>query len=338
MNLWRYFKSLITICKIHKLVIIKLNLYIYENEHVTKSNLTFVTTKSIIMKSNILFLTVSLFAIISISSCNKEEKNVTISSDGVAIAYESQGKGKPAIIFVHGWTNPGRIWDEQMALFSPKYRSVAVDLAGSGKSGNNRAQWSMNAFSNDVIAVVNKLKLDQVVLVGFSMGAAVVVETANQIPDKVKGVVIVDNIQNPEIKIPSQMIPVMDSVMMDLLNNMTNEKLVAMGFYKNNQETNYAKVMNLYPDSVSKIGWKESLHENIKWMNEDCTNSLKKLKMPLHAINSDMQPTEVEIIRKYVPGFKAKIIKDTGHLVFWEKPDKFHQLLEESIQEFMGLD
>ena len=157
------------------------------------------------------------------------------------------------------------------------------------------------------------------------MGAAVVVEAANQIPDKVKGVVIVDAIQNPEINIPPQMVATIDSVMSDLLNNMTNEKLVAMGFYKNNQEINFSRVMNLYPDSVSRVGWLESLHENIKWSNEDCTNALKQLQVPLRAINSDMHPTEVEIIRKYVPEFRAKIIKDVGHLVFWEKPTEFNR-------------
>ena len=130
------------------------------------------------------------------------------------------------------------------------------------------------------------------------------------------------------------MIPVMDSIMMDLLNNMSNEKLVAMGFYKNNQEANYERVLSLYPDSVSMIGWREALHENIKWMNEDCTKSLEQLQVPLHAINSDMEPTNVEVIRKYVPGFKAKIVKDAGHLLFWEKPAEFQQLLEESIKEF----
>lgn len=287
------------------------------------------------MKNKLLFFTILTVVVSIFVKCKNDTKEVAYSSDGVAITYESLGKGKPAIVFVHGWTNPRSIWDEQMKQFSNKYQSVAIDLAGSGESGNNREKWTMRAFSNDVAAVVNKLKLDEVVLVGFSMGAAVVIETANQIPDKVKGVVIVDNMQNPEQKLPPQMVPVMDSIMMDLLNNMTNEKLVAMGFYKNNQEANFERVMSLYPDSVSKIGWKESLHENMKWMNESCTNALESLQVPLHAINSDMQPTQVEIIRKYVPSFKAKIIEDVGHLLFWEKPSEFQQLLEECIQEFI---
>ncbi|WP_297094622.1 alpha/beta hydrolase [uncultured Draconibacterium sp.] len=287
------------------------------------------------MKNRLFIFTILLPALFVIISCGDETPGTATSSDGVTIAFDSQGKGKPAIIFVHGWTNPRTIWDDQMKQFSAKYQAVALDLAGSGESGNNRSEWTMNAFSNDVIAVIDKLKLDEVVLVGFSMGAAVVVETANQIPEKVKGVVIVDNMQNPEGKLPPQMIPVVDSMMMDLLNNMSNEKLVAMGFYKTNQEANYERVLRLYPEDVSQIGWQEALLGNMKWMNEDCIKSLQQLQVPLHAINSDMEPTEVEIFKKYVPGFKAKIITGVGHLVFWEKPDEFQRLLDESIQEFM---
>lgn len=287
------------------------------------------------MKNRLLIFTILLPAIFLVISCGNETPGTATSSDGVTIAFDSQGKGKPAIIFVHGWTNPRTIWVEQIKQFSADYQAVALDLAGSGESGNKRTAWTMKAFSNDVIAVIDKLKLDEVVLVGFSMGAAVVIETANQIPEKVKGVVIVDNMQNPESKLPPQMIPVVDSMMMELLNNMSNEKLVATGFYKTNQEANYERVLSLYPENVSQIGWQEALHGNMKWMNEDCIKSLQQLQVPLHAINSDMEPTEVEIFRKYVPGFKAKIINGVGHLVFWEKPVEFQRLLNESIQEFV---
>ena len=272
------------------------------------------------MKTNRLLFT-AVILMIMLLGCESQKENFAISDDGVKIAYDSQGKGKPALVFIHGWTNPRTIWKEQVEHFSASYQSVAIDLAGSGESGNNRSFWTMNAFSNDVVAVLDKLSLDEVVLVGFSMGAAVAVETANKIPNKVKGVVIVDNMQNPERRVPPQMVPVMDSIMMDLLNDMTNEKLVAMGFYKNNHEANYARVMKLYPDSVSMVGWNESLHGNIKWMQENCLNSLEQLQVPLHAINSDMQATELDIWKKYVPDFKAKIIEDVGHLVFWEKPE-----------------
>lgn len=86
---------------------------------------------------------------------------------------------------------------------------------------------------------------------------------------------------------------------------------------------------------ASHIGWRESLAGYIKWQNEQCTNSIKAVKAPIIAINSDLQPTNVEAFRKYAPTFKAKIVEDVGHLIMWDNTEEFDRLLEESIREFI---
>ena len=275
-----------------------------------------------------------LFIIAICFSCKPEANNMAVSSDGVQISFNQQGKGKPAIVFVHGWTNTKNIWDDQMTHFAQKYRVIAIDLPGSGKSGNNRSNWTMKAFGEDVVAVINKAKLDQVVLVGFSMGTAVVVEAANLLPEQVIGVVLVDDLKDPELKYPPEMIYVFDSVMMDLVTNFTNEKLVNLGFYKNNQDSAFKRISAMY-DGASQVGWKESLQGYFKWINEDITGSLKQLKVPVTAIYSDLEPANIEASKKYVPSFQAKIMTNVGHLVFWDDPEEFNRLLEEAIQEFL---
>jgi pimeloyl-ACP methyl ester carboxylesterase len=218
--------------------------------------------------------------------------------------------------------------------FFTEIQAVAIDLPGSGESGNNRSSWTMNSFGADVAAVINKLKLKKVVLVGFSMGAGVVVETANLMSEKVIGLVLVDDLQDPDFKYTREMITYMDSIMMDVVTAPNNEKLVAGGFYKKNEEASFKRILNMY-DGVSHIGWKESLHGYIEWIKENCIESLKQLKVPVIAINSYMQPTNIEVFRKYVPGFHAKIMTDVGHVVFWDNGEEFNRLLEESIQEII---
>ncbi len=193
----------------------------------------------------------------------------------------------------------------------------------------------MAAFGGDVISVMNRLKLKEAVLVGFSMGAPVVIEAANQLPEKVIGVVLVDDLQDPDVKYPPEMIAFMDSVMMDAVTNPDNEKLVAMGFYKKNHEASFQRIKELYPDSISQTGWNESLLAYFDWINESLPESIKQLKVPVTAINSDMVPTNVEAWVNYVPSFRAKIMTDVGHLLFWDNPEEFNRLLEETIQEFM---
>ena len=270
--------------------------------------------------------------------CTKQPDNVAISSDGVKISFEQQGKGTPAIIFVHGWSNNRRVWDAQMAHFSKKYRVIAVDLPGFGESGNNRTNWTMESFGEDVAAVIKKLNLKQVVLVGFSMGGPVIIETAKTSPENLIGLVLVDEIKDIEMKYSPEMLAYMDSVLMDVVTNPTNEKLVGGGFYKKNPEASFKRVLSMLSanKNTSRIGWKESLDDFFRWSNEDCIESLKKVRVPIISINSDMEPTNVEAFKKYVPSYRHKIIPDAAHLVMWDNPEEFNRLLEESIQEFLN--
>jgi pimeloyl-ACP methyl ester carboxylesterase len=137
-----------------------------------------------------------------IIQCSNKPDGTVISPDGVEISYNVQGKGKPAIVLIPGWTNPKTIWDDQISHFSEKYKVIAIDLAGHGKSANNRDKWTMSAYGDDVVAVVNKLRLKDVVLVGFSMGGFVVFETEKKIPEKVSGIVLVDAFRDVEYSIP----------------------------------------------------------------------------------------------------------------------------------------
>jgi pimeloyl-ACP methyl ester carboxylesterase len=267
--------------------------------------------------------------------CKSESDNVAISTDGVKISFSQQGNGKTGIVFVHGWSNNKSIWDDQMSHFSEKYRVVAVDLAGFGESGNNRKDWTMENFSQDVAAVINKLGLKKVALVGFSMGAPVVIETAIRIPDRTIGVVIVDMLQNVEMKFPPPVINYIDSLFMDLVSNPTNEKLMAGGFYKKNPEIAYKRVLTMLKDT-SRIGWTESLRNTLGWQNEKCGAALSKITVPVRAINSDNEPTNVEAFRRYVPSFQASIIPGTGHVIMWDAPESFNQQLEADIQEFIS--
>lgn len=288
------------------------------------------------MNSKHLISVCCLFLLFTVlTGCKNEPANVAISRDGAKVSFSQAGKGKPALIFIHGWANKASIWDETVAHFSEKYKTIAVDLYSSDESYKNRNDWSMGLFAEDVAAVINELKLKQVVLIGFSMGSAVVVETARLLPENVIGLVIVDALKDVEMKLPPEIIALTDSFMMDLITNPTNEKLVNGGFYKKNQEESFRKVSEMLENS-SQTGWKESISGFFKWINEDCTTSLQKLKIPVTSINSDMEPTETETFRKYVPSFQAKIIPDVGHVIFWDNPDEFNRLLEETIQEFLA--
>jgi pimeloyl-ACP methyl ester carboxylesterase len=126
------------------------------------------------------------------------QSHVAISADGVPIHYDVQGNGATALVFVHGWCCNRRFWDPQVEHFAPHYTVVSLDLAGHGASGRDRTQWTVPAFGQDIVAVVKQQGLDQVVLIGHSMGGSWIVEAAPHLPRAVIGVVGVDTWPNTE--------------------------------------------------------------------------------------------------------------------------------------------
>ena len=119
-------------------------------------------------------------------------KDIALSSDGIPVCYEVHGTGAPALVLVHGWSCDRSYWSRQIGYFAGRYRVVAIDLAGHAESGAGRPAWTMPAFGNDVVAVVEKLGLEELVLIGHSMGGDVIVETALRLPGRAVGLVWAD--------------------------------------------------------------------------------------------------------------------------------------------------
>jgi len=291
------------------------------------------------MKRNLHALNSLALFLILIFSCTEEPKNIAISSDGVKISFNVSGNGSPALVFIAGWGNNRSSWDSIVPYFSQKYKVVTIDLAGYGGSGNNREKWDMASFGKDVVAVINKLHLKNVVLIGHSMGSAVIIETTKIIPEKIIGLVIEDDLHNVEDKNSEQFVNYLDSVYMDMAENPTVEKFLTVfnnpKLRPGKSEEIARKFVPMF-EGVPKIGWSESLKEYFRWNNEDCIESLKMIQTPIISINSEQPPTNVEVFKKYHPSFEAKIIPNVTHLVHYEVPEKFSLLLEESIQELLN--
>jgi pimeloyl-ACP methyl ester carboxylesterase len=288
-----------------------------------------------IMKNKYLFLPGLLFALIFTNfGCTSEPVTVATSADGVEINFSNQGKSEPAILLVHGWTNNNTIWDLQVPVLSEKYQVIAIDLVGHGKSGNNRTEWTMPAFGKDIAAVVHAAKLKNVILVGFSMGGPAILEAAKVLPDQVSGLILVDVINNPEEQYPPPVVHWIDSTYMDLIENPTTEKAIELGFFVSNPDESMEKVKTMH--DRDRTGWRECLLEFFKWSNEDCIGALKALEVPLIAINTDNIPTAVDVFKKYVPSFEAKLLSGTGHVMMWDVTEEFNRVLEESIQEIIS--
>ena len=91
-------------------------------------------------------------------------------SSSIGICYEDHGEGKP-VVLIHGWPLSGAFWEKQVAaLVSAGHRVITYDRRGFGKSTRPMTGYNYDTFTDDLHALITKLGLKDVALVGFSMG------------------------------------------------------------------------------------------------------------------------------------------------------------------------
>ena len=103
-----------------------------------------------------------------------------------------EGRGKPTVVFVHGFGCARSDWDRQVAHLRGRVETVALDLGGHGTTPGTAAHERIETHGRDVAALLAELAIERAILVGHSMGCRVVVEAALNAPAAVAGVVLVD--------------------------------------------------------------------------------------------------------------------------------------------------
>jgi pimeloyl-ACP methyl ester carboxylesterase len=83
---------------------------------------------------------------------------------------DTGGTGRP-VVLIHGWPLSGESWKAQVpALQEAGYRVVTYDRRGFGRSDKPKTGYDYDRLTDDLRAVLEALELDDVTLVGFSMG------------------------------------------------------------------------------------------------------------------------------------------------------------------------
>lgn len=89
----------------------------------------------------------------------------------ISLFYEDYGQGQP-VVLIHGWPLDHQMWEYQITeLPQQGLRCIAYDRRGFGKSSKPWDGYNYDTFADDLKAVLDELDLQNVTLVGFSMGA-----------------------------------------------------------------------------------------------------------------------------------------------------------------------
>ncbi len=269
-------------------------------------------------------------------SCDRqpESPSSVLSADGIPIHYEVHGRGEPALVFVHGWTCDRSYWSAQVPVFSERHRVVTIDLAGHGESGLGRDVWSMRAFGEDVAAVAEKLGLQEIVLVGHSMGGPVAVEAARILGDRVKAVVGADTFNDLSERWPPEVIESwLEPFRTDFV--AASQAVVRTMFVPASDSALIEQVVADMSSAPPEVGL-GAMEGYIDWHNNELASAFRELQAPVRLINSDYNPTNVDAGREYHASFDAVLMPGVGHFVMMEDPATFNRLLGEIVEDLTG--
>ena len=115
----------------------------------------------------------------------------------IALYYQEKGKQEPFIL-LHGNGEDGTYFRHQIEYFSRRYRVIALDTRGHGKSPRGTAPFTIAQFSRDLYDFMTDLEIPAAVILGFSDGANIAMQFAIKHPDKVKALILNGGNLNPD--------------------------------------------------------------------------------------------------------------------------------------------
>jgi pimeloyl-ACP methyl ester carboxylesterase len=108
----------------------------------------------------------------------------------IEMYYETRGEGEP-LVLLHGGGGAGVNWELIFDAAPEGYRLVTPDLRGHGRSTNPLPEFSFRQAAKDVIALMDRLRIDRFKAIGLSMGAKTLLHAATQQPDRIEAMVLV---------------------------------------------------------------------------------------------------------------------------------------------------
>jgi 3-oxoadipate enol-lactonase len=117
----------------------------------------------------------------------------SVTIDGIKIDYRIFGQGAP-VVLIHGLACGKRMWFHQVRALSDRYRVITYDQRGHGLSDapDDPSRYSPGHLARDLVGLLDALGLDEVSVVGFSMGGGPALALALSTPDRVSRLVLAD--------------------------------------------------------------------------------------------------------------------------------------------------
>ncbi len=256
-----------------------------------------------------------------------------VESQGIKIHYLANNFNdtkQVTLLFIPGLMMPAWIWENQLEYFSKNYRVVAMDPRSQGDSEQSSEGHYAYSLAKDIKSIIEKLELEPLVLIGWSLGVPEVVNYAAHFASKrLIGLVLIDGLVgiDPSVSFYQSTVDYWTQLQTDRVSK-TRE------FIKNifKQPQNEA-----YLEKLNEVALRTPTNTVMTLINnyllQDFRPLLPRILTP--TLVATVEGSRLDYMKKMnalIPNSRLEIIEAAGHALFVDQPDRFNHLLEVFIK------
>jgi pimeloyl-ACP methyl ester carboxylesterase len=262
-----------------------------------------------------------------------------VQNAGAEIYYELAGSG-PAIVFAHGLGGNHLSWWQQVPYFSLHYTCVTFAHRGFSPSRIKSGDLDPELFEDDLLALVEHLKLAEVRLVAQSMGGRASLYFALHHPQRVRalvmastrGAVDLNTLDEADRKTVDSWFAAHHGIEADLrkrgIHPAAGERMA--------REQPALEFLYREIDRLSTGLDKEALRPKLEAVRTLPASDLKRLTVPVLFITGTedviFPPPAAAALAKLVPGAKLESVSEAGHSVYFQRPEVFNRLVSKFFE------
>ena len=257
--------------------------------------------------------------------------------DGTKIHYNDWGSGPP-VVLIHGWPLDGEMWEYQSVhLANHGFRVITYDRRGFGRSGQPWSGYDYDTLAGDLGALLDKLSLMDVTLVGFSMGGGEVARyVAHHGASRVARAVLVSAVTPYLLKGPTNEHGVDRSVFDEIAEGLRKDRpgfLAAFGkqfFGAGLLNFSVSSELLQWSANLAMLASPKATLDCVRAFSEtDFRADLKALTIPTLIIHGDADATvpikvSAEQTVKLVPHAEFKVYAGAPHRLFYTERDQLN--------------
>jgi 3-oxoadipate enol-lactonase len=250
----------------------------------------------------------------------------------IAVSYIEHGTsdGLP-LVFIHGFPFSHKMWEPQICKLPDSIHAIAYDVRGHGSSDVGDGQFTVEIFVDDLIALLDHLRIEKAILCGLSMGGYIALRAIERHPDRIKGLILCDtksesDTNEEKIKRTSSIIIVKSAGASVFVEDFVKSVFWPKTFKNNPEVIEFIKKIIRANSTLGICGTLLALAART-----DTTQSLSSINVPTCIIVGEYDlrtpPAVSQAMHKAIFGSEIHILSNAGHISNLENTEDFNKNL-----------